>query len=98
MAGAGTTAAKIRAGVPSVIIPFGGDQPFWGKRVYKMGIGTKPIWCNKLSVENFSEAINIAVTDEAMRKRASEYGKKPSAEDGVSIAIAIIESSLKILD
>ena len=37
--GAGTTAAGIRAGVPSIVIPFHGDQPFWAKRVAELGVG-----------------------------------------------------------
>ncbi len=92
--GAGTTAAGIRAGVPSVIVPFGGDQPFWGDRVYKLGIGTKPIWCKKLTADNYSEALNTAISDEAMQRRAAEYGKKLRDEDGVANAVSIIENYL----
>lgn len=95
--GAGTTAAGIRAGVPSVIVPFGGDQPYWGDRAYKLGIGTKPIWCKKLTVENYSEALNTAVSDEAMKKRAAEFGKKLRDEDGVANAINVIENYLELL-
>lgn len=92
--GAGTTAAGIRAGIPSVIVPFGGDQPYWGDRIYKLGLGTKPMWCKRITVENYSKAIDIAVSDEVMQKRAIEYGKKLRVEDGVSNAITIIESCL----
>jgi len=35
--GAGTTAAGLRAGVPSILVPFFGDQPFWGRRVAQLG-------------------------------------------------------------
>ena len=41
--GAGTTAAGLWAGVPTVIIPFFGDQGFWGQRVAVLGVGTAPI-------------------------------------------------------
>ncbi|MFN8418241.1 MAG: hypothetical protein U0528_03190 [Anaerolineae bacterium] len=41
--GAGTTAAGLRAGVPSIIVPFFGDQPFWGQRTAALGVGTAPI-------------------------------------------------------
>ncbi|MEA4890388.1 MAG: glycosyltransferase [Clostridiaceae bacterium] len=92
--GAGTTAAGIRAGVPSVIVPFGGDQPYWGDRVYQLGIGTKPIWCKKLTAERYAQAINIAVSDEEMQKRAAAFGKKLRDEDGVAKAIAVIENNL----
>lgn len=92
--GAGTTAAGARAGVPSIIVPFGGDQPYWGNRVYLTGIGTKPIWCKQLSVENYSHAIDEVVTNESMRARAAFIGAELKKEDGVSNAVAIIERSL----
>jgi sterol 3beta-glucosyltransferase len=50
--GASTTAAGLKAGVPSVIIPFFGDQPFWGQRVADLGVGPKPIPRKKLTAEN----------------------------------------------
>ena len=37
--GAGTTSAGLRAGVPSVVVPFFGDQPYWGQRVADLGVG-----------------------------------------------------------
>ncbi|MEM8600778.1 MAG: glycosyltransferase, partial [Bacteroidota bacterium] len=40
--GAGTTAAGLRAGCPSVVCPFFGDQPFWGRRVHALGAGPEP--------------------------------------------------------
>lgn len=94
--GAGTTAAGIRAGVPSVIVPFGGDQPYWGERVYRIGIGTKPIMCKKLSVQNYSEALDTAVSNTAMQQEAARIGALLRAEDGVSNAIRVIEHTLRI--
>ncbi len=41
--GSGTTAAGLRAGIPTVIIPVFGDQPFWGQRVFELGAGPAPI-------------------------------------------------------
>ena len=41
--GAGTTAAGLSAGVPSIITPFFGDQPFWGRRVAELGVGPRPM-------------------------------------------------------
>lgn len=92
--GAGTTAAGLRAGVPSVICPFMGDQPFWGRRVYELGVGTQPIPQKRLTVDNLSAAINQAVSDNAMRQRAAELGAKIRPEDGVGKAIAIIQRSV----
>ncbi len=94
--GAGTTAAGVRAGVPSIIVPFGGDQPYWGNRVYRMGIGTKPIWCKQLSVENYSKAIREVINNQQMKNRASEVGTMIRNENGVANAITLIEKTLNI--
>jgi UDP:flavonoid glycosyltransferase YjiC (YdhE family) len=89
--GAGTTAAGLRAGVPSIVIPFNFDQPFWGQRVYKLGVGPAPIPRSKLTVDRLAHAIQESVTNTAMRQRAAELGAKIQAEDGVANAIEIIQ-------
>ena len=57
--GAGTTAAGLRAGVPSIIIPHGNDQFAWGRRVYELGVGPKPVPRKKLTTEKLSDAIHV---------------------------------------
>ncbi|MBD3885225.1 glycosyltransferase family 1 protein [Phormidium tenue FACHB-886] len=89
--GAGTTAAGLRAGVPTVIIPFFGDQGFWGQRVADLGVGTAPIPRQKLTAERLAQAIQMAVSDRSMRQRAASLGEKIRAEDGVTNAVAIIQ-------
>jgi len=59
--GAGTTSAGLRAGVPSIIIPFGVDQPFWGKRVFQLGVGAEPIPRKDLTVEKLATAIKTGL-------------------------------------
>jgi UDP:flavonoid glycosyltransferase YjiC (YdhE family) len=49
--GAGTTVAAAKAGVPSMIIPFLGDQFFWGRRIAEAGIGPGPIPMRELTVD-----------------------------------------------
>ncbi len=88
--GAGTTAAGLRAGVPSIITPFFGDQPFWGKRVADLGVGPAPIPKKRLTAEKLAQAITEAVNDTRMRQRAAELGSKIRAEDGVGQAAALI--------
>jgi sterol 3beta-glucosyltransferase len=91
--GAGTTAAGLRAGVPSVVIPFFADQPFWGQRVVDLGVGPAPIPRKNLTVDRLAQAIQQAVQDVAMRQRAADMGVKIRAEDGVRRAVEIIEKS-----
>jgi sterol 3beta-glucosyltransferase len=91
--GAGTTGAGLCAGIPSIITPFFGDQPFWGHRVYELRVGTKPIPRKRLTAENLAEAIHIAVTDPTIRKNAAHLGEIIRAEDGVARAVAVIEQN-----
>lgn len=91
--GAGTTGAGLHAGIPSIITPFFGDQPFWGRRVYELGVGPKPIPRQRLTVKSLAEAIRAAVSDPALRENAAHLGKLIRAEDGIARAVAIIEQN-----
>lgn len=91
--GAGTTGAGLQAGIPSIITPFFGDQPFWGHRVYELGVGPKPISRQRLTVKNLADAIQCAVYDMTMRKNASSLGEHIRAENGIARAVTIIEQN-----
>lgn len=88
--GAGTTAAGLRAGIPSIIVPFMGDQPFWGYRVAELGAGPAPIPRKRLTAERLAEAINQAVSNQAMQQRAADLGRKIQREKGVDAAVHLI--------
>jgi UDP:flavonoid glycosyltransferase YjiC (YdhE family) len=88
--GAGTTAAALRSGSPSVIVPFFGDQPFWGRRVAELGVGPSPIPRQKLTAERLARAIRQALTDNEMRQRAAQLGSRIRLEDGIARAAAVI--------
>lgn len=90
--GAGTTAAGLRAGVPTIIIPFFGDQGFWGQRVVDLGVGTAPIPRQQLTADRLAQAIQTAVSDPLMRHRAADLGAKIRSENGVANAVAVIQS------
>ncbi|MEM9216510.1 MAG: glycosyltransferase [Cyanobacteria bacterium P01_F01_bin.150] len=89
--GAGTTAAGLRAGRPTLICPFFGDQPFWGKQIYTLGVGPKPIPQKQLTTSRLAKAINELVSNQTMRCNAEALGEKIRAEDGVGNAIALLE-------
>ena len=89
--GAGTTAEGLRAGVPTVIVPFVFDQPFWGARVNALGLGPEPIPQKNLTADRLAHAIRMAVTDPGMKQRANAYGAAIRAEDGVGSAVRIIK-------
>lgn len=89
--GSGTTAAGLRAGVPSLILPIFGDQPFWGWRVAQLGVGPAPIPEARLTVRRLAAAIDQAVHDSALRQRAAALGEQIRAEAGVARAVQLIE-------
>jgi sterol 3beta-glucosyltransferase len=91
--GAGTTAAGLRAGVPSIIIPYGNDQFAWGQRVYKLGVGSKPIPRKKLTAEKLSDAIHFVLTKE-IQDAAEDLGIKIQSENGAETAANIITDCL----
>jgi UDP:flavonoid glycosyltransferase YjiC (YdhE family) len=89
--GAGTTAAGLRGGIPSVVVPFFGDQPFWGRRVAELGVGPAPILQRKLTADRLAQAIHQAVTDQGMRQRAADLGSRIRAEDGIACVASIVD-------
>ncbi|KAF9354526.1 Sterol 3-beta-glucosyltransferase [Mortierella sp. AD094] len=82
--GAGTVAAGLRAGIPTVIKPFFGDQFFWAGRVEEAGVG---VWCHDLTVKKLTNALVTIATDEKMIRKAHAMGEKIRSEDGVGNAI-----------
>ena len=89
--GSGTTAAGIRAGVPTIIHPFFGDQFFWAGRVEEIGIG---VFLRKLKVESLSEALKTVTTDFAMQNKAKALGAAVRLENGVKKAIEFVYRDL----
>jgi sterol 3beta-glucosyltransferase len=91
--GFGTTAAGLRAGVPSIVIPHIIDQYYWGQRVYDLGVGPKYVSRGKLNPEVLAERIRQAIGDTGMRTKAAQLGFAIRGEpDGVDEAVKIIES------
>lgn len=94
---AGTTAAALRAGIPSVTVPHMTDQFLWARRLYELGVAPAPIPRLELSAERLGEAIRLASDGVAMRGRAAVLGERIRAEDGVGRAVEIIGRELAAL-
>lgn len=92
--GAGTTAASLQAGTPTVVVPFFADQPFWGRRVAKLGAGPSPVPRQKLTAKKLAAAIEQAVEDADIHRRAADLGEKLRSEDGVANAVQAVEHLL----
>ena len=73
--GAGTTHAAGRAGVPSVVVPFAGDQPFWADRLRRAGVAPPAIPHAQLTAVRLRESL-AAVRDEQMVAHARALGAR----------------------
>lgn len=90
--GASTTGAGLTAGKPSVICPFGIDQPFWGERVRALGVGPAPIPQRHLDAERLAKALRAALQP-ASRAKAQALGILLHAENGAARAANLIEGA-----
>lgn len=85
--GSGSTAEALRSGVPSVVVPFGYDQPLWGDRLFRLGAGVAPIAAHDLTAGRLADAIRTATADETLHTRAGELARQIRSEDGVKAAV-----------
>jgi UDP:flavonoid glycosyltransferase YjiC (YdhE family) len=93
--GAGTTAAAIAAGKPSVIVPFFGDQPFWGNMIARAGAGPDPIPFKSLTAIRLAAAIETALTS-TVQVRSHLLGSLVNDEDGVEAGILSFYQQLNL--
>lgn len=94
--GFGTTAASLRSGAPSIVIPHVIDQYYWGQRVFELGVGPKPFTRAHLTIDNLAQSIAQALTNADMRHKAAELGSAIRSEpDGVAEAVKLIEQVLQ---
>ncbi|XP_062185302.1 sterol 3-beta-glucosyltransferase UGT80A2-like isoform X2 [Phragmites australis] len=84
--GAGTTAAGLKAACPTTIVPFFGDQPFWGDRVHARGLGPAPIPVDQFGLQKLVDAIIFMMKPE-VKEKAVELAKAMESEDGVTGAV-----------
>jgi sterol 3beta-glucosyltransferase len=81
-AGAGTTAAGLRAGVPAVPVPVLADQPFWARRLTALGAAPGPLPLSSLTADRLAAALSAVTTDPHYGARASAIAARLSTEDG----------------
>lgn len=93
--GAGTTAAGIAAGRPTVVVPFFGDQPFWGQMLARAGAGPMPIPFKDMTAESLAESIEFALKPE-VQKAAQKMSQQIAQENGAQDTADDIQDRLKI--
>jgi sterol 3beta-glucosyltransferase len=89
--GSGTTHAVCAAGVPSLVIPHVGDQPYWADRLYRRGAAPKAQPVRDLRADRLADAALAAASDPKLRASAQELARSISFESGVDDAVAAIE-------
>ncbi len=90
--GSGTTAAGLRAGLPTLICPLTVDQPFWGRRVFSLGCGPKPQFIKRLQPKRLSEGLTELVQTESYRACAKNVASAIASENGVAQAVEAVEA------
>ncbi|KAF2814137.1 UDP-Glycosyltransferase/glycogen phosphorylase [Mytilinidion resinicola] len=93
--GAGTTAAGIALGRPTVIVPFFGDQPFWGAMVARAGAGPTPIPYKDLTAQGLADSILHALKPETL-ERARELGERIREEKGCEAGAASFHAQMHV--
>ncbi|KAI8803606.1 hypothetical protein BJ742DRAFT_749002 [Cladochytrium replicatum] len=90
--GAGTLSAGMRAGVPTIVKPWFGDQYFWADRMQDLGVGCA---VRKLTVDKLAAALIQVTTDDKMKEKARLLGERIRSEDGVGNAVKCIYRDLE---
>ncbi|MFD4601489.1 glycosyltransferase [Streptomyces sp. NPDC058464] len=90
-AGAGTTAAGLRAGVPAVPLPIQFDEAFWAARLVGLGVAPAAVPLRGLRVETLADALHQATERPEFAQRAAELGRRIRTEDGVAPVVAALD-------
>jgi sterol 3beta-glucosyltransferase len=89
--GAGTTAAGLSAGRPSMICPVLGDQPFWGSRVHELEAGPLPLPLRTATAATLSARIEQLTSTTRYADQAASLAHSISLEDGTGNAVRVLE-------
>ena len=94
-AGAGTTAAGLRAGVPAVPVPFMVDQPFWAQRLETLGVTPGRIPLRRLTGDRLAAALTEATGNPHHRERAATVAGRLAREDGAGGVLRVLEQTAR---
>lgn len=92
--GAGTAAAALRAGVPSIPVPGIMDQPFWANRLAQLGAACTPLPRSSLGAQELSASIVRVVGEPRYREETQRLSRLVRDEDGAGAAVAVIAALL----
>ena len=89
--GVGTTAHALRAGKPSLFVPFSHDQPDNAWRVMRLGIASM-LTRKQYRAARVAQELSALLSDPRVSERAEEVGAVVRREDGARRASELIES------
>lgn len=89
--GAGTCAAALSAGVPSVVVPHMLDQFSWAASLTSLGLSPGSVSFAQLSVESLTPLIDQALGQAHFRKSCQAIQERMSRDGGASLAAQILE-------
>ena len=89
--GIGTTHAALRAGTPSVIVPFIVDQPWWAHKLHKQELGPKSLPLRKLKSKKVSQRILQALR---YQSKVFNIAQDMKLDNGVVGTIKILQKYL----
>ena len=92
--GAGTTAAGLRAGVPTVGLPVLADQPFWASRLVALGASPAAVPLGRLSEDRLGDALSAAVRNDRFGQRARHLSRALASEDGAGAVAGAVTRSI----
>jgi UDP:flavonoid glycosyltransferase YjiC (YdhE family) len=89
-AGAGTTGAGLRAGVPAVPVPVLVDQPFWADRLHRLGVAPPPLPMHELTADTLTDALRSCLDRPTYRNHATELARRIRADDGPADVLSLL--------
>ncbi|KAJ0311183.1 hypothetical protein COL5a_002401 [Colletotrichum fioriniae] len=93
--GAGTSAAGIACGRPTVVVPFFGDQPFWGQMIARAGAGPAPVPFKEMTAETLAASITFALKPE-VQVAVQQMAERIAEEDGAGDTARDIQERLAL--
>lgn len=89
--GAGTTQSTLLAGRASLVVEHAFDQTFWAQQLNKIGVAGKMLHRRSLTPQKLADGINQIVNSSKHNEKAEEIGAKMKNENGVNMAVQLIE-------
>ncbi|KAK4090318.1 CAZyme family GT1 [Purpureocillium lilacinum] len=93
--GAGTTAIALKCGLPTMIVPFFGDQHFWGNMVGSSGAGPAPVPYRELTSDKLADGMKYLLTDEAKEAAGRIADDIEKDGDGAEKAVQSFQKHLR---